>query len=180
MEYLYSITKFVLFWPALFQLKAEGGGTTFGYPVPSPGDYSKLGEAGMYGAQDYARWFIMKRRRDKPSWTLTMFRKSLILKPSGCLVLVRTIQSYLAPWAAKGSTIPLCRLAKFRILFEMKIHAHIYSCMAILCTLFVWQFLTLKINLTVVKDQNFQFQNSYINSMGSHGQHTPHHLPTSY
>ena len=65
-----------------------------------------------------------------------MFRKSLILKPSGCLVLVRTIQSYLAPWAAKGSTIPLCRLAKFKILLEMKIHAHIYSCMAILCILF--------------------------------------------
>ena len=35
------------------QLKAEGGGTAFGYP--SPGDYGKLGEAGMYGAQDYAR-----------------------------------------------------------------------------------------------------------------------------
>ena len=37
----------------LLQLKAEGGGTAFGYP--SPGDYTKLGEAGMYGAQDYAR-----------------------------------------------------------------------------------------------------------------------------
>ena len=40
--------------PLILQLKAEGGGTPFGYP--SPGDYGKLGEAGMYGAQDYARW----------------------------------------------------------------------------------------------------------------------------
>ena len=123
---------------------------------------------------------VIHNEKKKRQTILQYLRQSLILKPSGCLVLVRTIQSYLAPWAAKGSTIPLCRLAKFKILLEMKIHAHIYSCMAILCILFVWQFLTLKINFIVVKDQNFQFQNSYINSMGSHGQHTPHHLPTSY
>ena len=56
-----------------------------------------------------------------------MFRQSQILKPSGCLALVRTIQSYLVPWAAKGSTTPLCRLGKLKILLGMKTHSHIYS-----------------------------------------------------
>jgi len=87
--------------PELEKLKAEGGGTAFGYP--SPGDYGKLGEAGMYGAQDYAR----------------------LLGPG------QDYSKLLGSMGGQGLYHPF-------------------------------------------------MQNSYINSMGSHGQHTPHHLPTSY
>ena len=130
-----------------FSWKQRVGGQRLATRSPPLEITANLGRRGCTVLKTMQGEKSMKKNKTNHLATLTMFRQSQILKSSGCLVLVRTIQSYLVPWAAKGSTIPLCRLG-IKVLLEIKIHAHIRSCMAILCILFGWQFLTLKINFT--------------------------------